>query len=77
MPPVFHAKSQLKSAVRAVPICKAPVGLGAILTLTFPSIDCWDTPLDAKLVDRVQRFSFSGGDDLLKELQARAQGHKP
>ena len=34
-PLFFLAYSQLNRAVRAVPICKLPVGLGASLTLTF------------------------------------------
>jgi hypothetical protein len=35
MPLIFFAKSQLKNAVLALPICKKPVGLGANLTLIF------------------------------------------
>src|SRR5689334_12301863 len=34
VPPTWRAKSQLKSAVRAPPTCRKPVGLGAKRTLT-------------------------------------------
>src|SRR5438128_552609 len=32
VPPMWRANSRLKSAVRAVPMCNGPVGLGAIRT---------------------------------------------
>src|SRR5207247_11157212 len=35
VPPVWRAYSQLNSAVRAPPMCKKPVGLGANRTRTF------------------------------------------
>jgi hypothetical protein len=39
VPPYLRAKSMLYRAVRAVPTWQLPVGEGAILTLTFPSLD--------------------------------------
>ena len=38
VPPSFLAKSQLNSAVLAVPRWSVPVGLGANLTLTFKAL---------------------------------------
>ena len=47
-PPWWRANSQLNTAVRAVPMCRVPVGLGANRTLTESG---WTTLLSSVIDD--------------------------